>query len=338
MTKQLNDVEIALILEDFKAGMSQREIASKRHRSRSAIGQIVKKHMTGSSFNRKKGSGRKQTLTIIQKKFLIEIYDTDHFRSYSKMSKMIFEKFQKIVSAKTISRFFQTQDIFTFHASNKPLLSQKNIAKRKQAAEKFLGIGKEEVQRIIFSDECKFNLFHSDGMVFVHRKRGERLFPENVKKTIKHEGGNVMVWGCISSKGVGNLEIIDYTMDAARYKQLLANNLKQSAAKMGLNDYVFMHDNDPKHTSKLVKSYLLDEKVKVLDWPAQSPDLNPIEHIWAYMKSKIYDQNLLSKNQIIEKIKLIWNSITPDMCKKYCDSFQNRAYAVYKAKGMHTSY
>ena len=65
-----------------------------------------------------------------------------------------------------------------------------------------------------------------------------------------------MVQGCISSNGVDNLEIIDYKIDDARYKQLLANNLRQSAAKMGLNDYIFMHDNDPKHTSRLVKNYL----------------------------------------------------------------------------------
>ena len=120
-----------------------------------------------------------------------------------------------------------------------------------------------------------------------------------------------MVWGFILSNGVGNLEIIDYKMDGTRYKQLSANNLRQSAAKTGLNDYIFMYDNDPKHTSRLVKIYLNEEKIKVLDWSAQSPDLNPIEHVWAFIKSKIPN-----KNQLIDQIKTIWESISPEFCKK----------------------
>lgn len=145
------------------------------------------------------------------------------------MSKNLEERIGKVISSTTIARFFKEKGIYTFHAAKKPLLSKKNILKRKILAEKFLGYGKEEVSSIIFSDECKFNLYSSDGMSYVHRKRGERLDASNIKKTLKHGGGNVMVWGCISSKGVGNLEIIDYRMDSARYKQLLANNLNESA-------------------------------------------------------------------------------------------------------------
>ncbi len=73
-----------------------------------------------------------------------------------------------------------------------------------------------------------------------------------------------MVWGCISSNEVGNLEIIDYKIECARYKQLSANNLRQSAAKMGLNDYIFMHDTELKHTSRLVKNYLNEENSKLV--------------------------------------------------------------------------
>ena len=95
-----------------------------------------------------------------------------------------------------------------------------------------------------------------------------------------------MAWGCISCRGVGRLEFIDEKMDAARYVNVLANNLEESAQLMGLGSYIFQQDNDPKHTSRLAKAYFEDEQIPVLDWPPQSPDLNPIEAAWAIVKKK----------------------------------------------------
>ena len=70
---------------------------------------------------------------------------------------------------------------------------------------------------ILFSDESKYNIFVSDGRLLVWRRAGEALNPKNTIKTVKHGGGSVMVWGCMAAGGVGNLEIIDGTMDHLKY-------------------------------------------------------------------------------------------------------------------------
>ncbi|MGH0128558.1 UNVERIFIED_CONTAM: hypothetical protein FKN15_040258 [Acipenser sinensis] len=86
-----------------------------------------------------------------------------------------------------------------------------------------------------------------------------------------------MMWGCFSSAGTGHLVKIEARMDGAKYREILQENLLQSAKKLKLGrKFTFQQDNDPKHKAKATMEWLKNKKVNVLQWPSQSPDLNPI--------------------------------------------------------------
>ena len=83
-----------------------------------------------------------------------------------------------------------------------------------------------------------------------------------------------MIWGCFSYEGVGNIEFISGNMTGQMYINILHKNLLESASNMGLqNNFIFMHDNDPKHTSKVASNYLASNHIEVFDHPSSSPDL-----------------------------------------------------------------
>ena len=191
------------------------------------------------------------------------------------------------------------------------------LRKRKRTfARKHQNWTEDQWSKILWSDESKFCLFGSDGKRYVRRPVGTRYDVRYQIPTVKHGGGNVKVWGCFSYYGVGPLVEIIGNMDKVLYKSILADTMLPFAKSKMPRGWIFQHDNDPKHTSGVVKDWLKSSKVHILDWPSQSPNLNPIEHLWKCLNDDVAASGFQAKNkeQLIEKVKIAWNRIAPSLC------------------------
>jgi hypothetical protein len=131
-------------------------------------------------------------------------------------------------------------------------------------------------------------------------------------------------------------------MDAALYTCILDEDLHSSMEfyDKELADIIFQQDNDPKHMSRLAKKWFQDNGVEVLIWPAQSPDLNPIEHLWSHVKMRLgeYPEPAGGMLELWERVQTIWGEIPQSVCQNLIESMPRRVEAVIKAKGGYTKY
>jgi transposase len=159
---------------------------------------------------------------------------------------------------------------------------------------------------------------------------------------VKHGGGNIKIWGCITAHGVGYMCKIENNLDSNLYLEILKGELVNTIKFYRLDEskIIFQHDNDPKHTAKKVKEYLGNQKFETLWWPSQSPDLNPIEHIWFALKQALngYPKHATGMTELWERVQESFEKISKETCLKFIDSMPDRVQAVLKAKGGWTKY
>lgn len=338
MSKQLSDFTKGQIIAYLNEKFTYKMISEKLFIPISTIGKIIKKYKRTGSFTRLSGSGRKKILTKKEEMTLCNISENNPRKKAKDLKNDIFKITNKNISIRTVGNILNNHNIYARVAKKKPLLSHKNMIQRFHLSKIFLGFSNEHWKSVIFSDEASFELFPTKKHEIIYRKNGTAFLNKNLVPTVKFGGGKVMVWGCISYNGTGNLVFVDDKLDSGKYINLLANNLYASAEKMNLNTFIFQQDGAPCHTSKTTMKFFKDNKIVLLDWAAQSPDMNPIEHIWAYIKILLKDYSPKNKDELKKKITDIWNNLSIEHVQKLINSMPKRSYELFKSKGCHTKF
>ncbi|KAG2469087.1 TCB1 transposase, partial [Polypterus senegalus] len=232
----------------------------------------------------------------------------------------------------TISAAIHQSGLYGRVARRKPLRSKRHMAAHLEFVKRHLKDSQTMRNKILWSVEAKIELFGVNARCHVWRK------PGNIP-TVKHGGGSIMLWGCFSEAGTGRLVKIKGKMTAAMYRDILDENLLQSSLDLRLGrQFIFQQDNDPKHTAKISKEWLQDNSLNVLEWPSQSPDFNPIEHLWRDLKIAAHRRFPSNLMELERCCKEEWAKLAKDRCAKLVTSYSKRLEAVIAAKGASTKY
>ena len=230
-------------------------------------------------------------------------------------------------------------------AQCKPLISVKNRRARLEFAKKHADKPVSYWEKILWTDETKINMFQSDGRCTVWRPRNKAEDPKYTSASVKHGGGSVMAWACISAKGPGDLVFIDditedgsSIMDGNTYRKILGKYIEPNGKKLVGRGFIVQSDNDPKHTAKVTQEFIAKKKWRVLNWPSQSPDLNPIEHTLNLLKRKMRSEKPRNKAKLKEIAMNAWKQIEPFVFQKLVHSMPRRLAAVIANKGYATKY
>lgn len=221
----------------------------------------------------------------------------------------------------------------------KPLLRPRHKTARYEWCIAHKNWSHEKWASVVFSDESNFQLINRKITPTVRRFANEKYSPRFIMPRMQAGGGSIGFWGCISTFGTGSSRVYRGKMNQQLYRDVLDVNMLPSMEHFGLGDEaLFQQDNAPCHKAKSIADWFEQKKVQVLPWPACSPDLNPIEHLWADMDRELGKRSLSNLAELEVALVDIWDRIPSSRCATLIESMPDRIEACIEMRGGHFDY
>lgn len=266
---------------------------------------------------------------------MVNIVKEDRQQSLEEITEKFNTSLTISTSTSTIRRTLHENGFFGRAGLRKPLVSEKNRQKRlKWCTER--KDWNEEWKLVIWSDESRYLIFQNDHQHHVWRRPHEKYDVDCLIPTVKGSRG-VMVWGCFTQNMLGPLIEVEGKITGQKYLEILQETLPPFLESMSASSvHLFQDDNASVHRVNEVSQWKQQNSISSLEWPAQSPDLNPIEHLWDVLERRMHKRRNKPKNkeELMDALMEEWVKIEPEILKNLVESMPRRIQAVIEAKGI----
>ena len=195
-------------------------------------------------------------------------------------------------------------------------------------------------RHVVFSDESRFLLYRNDGRIRVRRQVHEAYSDDCIVPRVQAGGGGLTVWAAFHSGGKTALVVLDGNLNQHKYRTILEETLIPFARQSFGANLVFQDDNAGPHRARMIDNFLETNGIQRLEWPAMSPDMNPIENLWAELTRQL--DNLQQQPSTIRKLRqaldVAWQAIPVQTLENLVNSMPRRVQALITARGSHTKY
>jgi hypothetical protein len=333
--KHLVDQKKLMIFHLWSKGYSERKIGEELGIGKTTVHNLITKWKKTGSLDRKSGQGRKRITSPTTDRYITTSVKRDRFITAKAIKE---ERGLGDICENTIrNRIKESGEFDSYWAVRKPFISARNRRIRVEWAKAHLNWTVNDWRRILWSDESPFVMAYN-GRVRVWRMANERYSPRCCRGTLKHDK-KINVWGCFSAHGVGDLMRVEGILVKEKYLDILDQHMVPSADRLfGREDWTFQQDNDPKHTAIVVRDWFIENEVPLMPWPAQSPDLNPIENLWSVLDKRAQFRKCANEEELFQVLQREWQLLPTDLLERLVESMPRRCQAVIDSKGFATKY
>lgn len=314
------------IIFNHEKGYTSTYIAKEMKINRKTVDKWIKQYKLDENLERKKRSGNLRKTNDMEDTKII-----DYVKKYkyitSRKIKDLLEADNINISVSTITNRLNESNFKYKKPIEVPTLTiyQKNIR-----MEWALNNQNTDWDKVLFSDETsiwKGPNGHKRWIDINNKEDTDLVFKYPLKKHI---------WGCIKKNGPNRIHIFDGIMNANMYMNILHVNILDLFFED--NELIFQDDNDPKHRARLLCQWKFDFSINSLNWPPNSPDLNPIENIWHLLKNKLECIENQTSEEFIKSIEIIWKNISIETINNIIDSMPRRIEKVILNSGNYIDY
>lgn len=340
-TRNLTQEECAQAVVLREEGWTYTRIAERFGVSHTSVSRMLQRFRETGMNVRRPGQGRPRVTTAIQERYLRVSSLRQRFATARLLQNQLEQTHGVQISTQTIRNRLREYDLRPRVAARGPALTPAHRRARLDFAREHIHWEEADWERVLFTDESRFCLYHCDRRSLVYRRPHERYARCNFLNTTGFGGGSIMVWGGISLTARTDLVVVDNgAMNADRYiRNILEEHVVPFAPYIGEN-FIFMDDNARPHRARIVQEYLEEVEVSRMEWPARSPDLNPIEQVWDNLNRRLRssENHPATLNDLGIQLREIWEGLDQNILRSLILSMNRRCRAVINARGGNTKY
>lgn len=335
---RLNENQRLRIVGMLQAGMAQTAVATRFGVHRNTVSALWRRYQQLGNVEDRPHPGRPRVTSRRQDAYIRVVHLRNRFQTAALTARSI--PGLRPISPRTVRNRLRERNIRPRRPAIRPVLLQRHRVARLAWCRRHIRLLRREWGDILFSDECRVHLDSSDGRSRAYRRVGERYHDSCVVERRAFGGGSVMVWGGITATGRTPLVVVNGNLNAVRYRDEILQTHVIPFINAQQRHITFQQDNARPHVARVVQDFLAQQNVDVLQWPAISPDLSPIEHVWDEMKRRLrrLPNQPLTLQQLTQRLVHIWNNIPQAFIDNVVGSMRRRCEACIAANGGHTRY
>lgn len=336
--QKLADFDRIRAIAWLQDGIGVREVARRLQVSHSVIICLRERFQATGRVQERHRTGRPKKTTERENRYITRQAVQQRKSTANTIKRRLRTATNTTVSSQTIRNRLHDARLRARRPVRKPMLTRNQKANRRAWCTAHMRWTRAQWRHVLFTDESRFCVVPDDGRERVWRRPGEELEPNAVHEVVPYGGGSVMVWGGISRHHRTPLYHVHGNLTGQRYLQEILQPLVVPALQHIGPASVLQDDNATPHRSRAVNAFVQQAGINRMVWPANSPDLNPIEQLWAELGRRVMENHPLPDNrqQLLGWLQQEWDDIPQAFIARLINTMRQRCLDCLNANGGHT--